>query len=205
MKGVLLISTGIDSPVAGYLMMKQGVEVVGVHFKTLNSQDTKVISELVAHLSKLSGKKMKSYVIPKQEFHDIVDKNCDPHHHCVLCKRFLYMVAEKIAEKEGAEFIITGESMGQVASQTLDNLLVLSDATKLPIMRPLIGFDKEDTIKIARQAGTYEISSQAKGSCPYVPNKPSTSSKKEKILIEESKINLEELVKKAVDEAVILK
>jgi len=110
-------------------------------------------------------------------------------------------VAGKIAEKENADTIITGDSLGQVASQTLENLLVESEATETPIIRPLIGFDKEETIKIAKKIGTYELSIKDAGPCPFVPKKVSTSATLDKIKLEEGKINVDSLVEDCLKNA----
>ena len=201
MKGVLLISTGIDSPVAGYMMLKKGIEVVGVHFNSSEEDDTQVIEELAQRLGEVTSKDVTLYVVPNGGFHEQVGKNCNTRFHCILCKRFLYRVAEKIAQKGGCQFLITGESIGQVASQTLGNLRVLDASTTMPVIRPIIGFDKEDTIKIAKDIGTYELSSKVTGGCPYVPKKPATNSQEDTILKEESKIELEKLISEAVGEA----
>jgi thiamine biosynthesis protein ThiI len=112
--------------------------------------------------------------------------------------------AEKIAEKEKADALVMGDSLGQVASQTLQNLLVVDSAVKIPILRPLIGFDKEDIVKIARQIGTYELSILPSAGCTAVPNKPATRAKLEDILEEEKKLNIEEIVKQAVDNSELL-
>ena len=99
-------------------------------------------------------------------------------------------MAEEVATREGADFIVTGESLGQVASQTLDNLVVLSRAVEIPVIRPLIGFDKQDTVEIARKIGTFDISSMRSESCPYVPRRPSTKAKPEEVESEEGKVDV---------------
>jgi thiamine biosynthesis protein ThiI len=147
---------------------------------------------------------VKLIVVPNAGFHEAVRANCRPKLHCVLCKRFMYRVAEAIARKEGADVILTGESLGQVASQTLDNLMVLEQAVSMPVLRPLIGFDKEDTIKIAREIGTYDISSQRSVGCPFVPRKPSTKAKIDEVIKEEGKIDVTDLVAEAVAAAEVM-
>jgi len=110
----------------------------------------------------------------------------------------MFRVAMAVAEKENAQAVVTGESLGQVASQTLQNLMVVSGAIKFPILRPLIGFDKEDIIKIAREIGTYEISIQPSLCCTIVPKKPATSAKIEEVAKEEEKVDIEKMLKESL-------
>ena len=116
----------------------------------------------------------------------------------------LLRYAEKIAEKEKADAIIMGDSLGQVASQTLQNIRVIEQAVCFPILRPLVGFDKEDVIKIAKEIGTYDLSILPSDGCSSVPKKPATQAKLDKILSEEKKINIDILVKDAVDNATLV-
>jgi thiamine biosynthesis protein ThiI len=109
--------------------------------------------------------------------------------------------AEAIAKKEGADAIIMGDSLGQVASQTLQNIRVVEQAVTLPILRPLIGFDKEDTIRIAKHIGTFDLSIAKAGGCGAVPEKPSTMAKLDRILAEEQKLSVDDLVHRAVVDA----
>jgi thiamine biosynthesis protein ThiI len=113
----------------------------------------------------------------------------------------LVRYAEKIAEKYNSPAVVMGDSLGQVASQTLQNLRVVEQAIQIPILRPLIGLDKEDVVKIAKEIGTYELSIKTSFSCTAVPKKPSTKAKLEQILIEEKKIDIDKLVENAVDHA----
>ena len=113
----------------------------------------------------------------------------------------MYRIAEKIAQKEKCDFLITGENLGQVASQTLDNLKVLDDATKMIVLRPLLCNDKNDTIKIAKQIGTYDISIEHKDGCPFVPRKPLTKAKLEKVKAQEEKLNIQKMVDDSIKNA----
>ncbi len=180
MKAVILLSPGIDSPVAAYLMKRQGLELVGLNFFT-NSH--KAVDKIV---KKLGIRKV--YCIGHKNILNEISQKTNPRYTCILCKRFMYRIAEKIAKKEKAMFIITGENLGQVASQTLDNLAVLDNVTKMPILRPLLCFDKNETIKIAKQVGTYELSENRK--CLFVPRHPATKAKLKIIKQEESKLNI---------------
>ncbi|MBD3388018.1 MAG: hypothetical protein GF416_03125 [Candidatus Altiarchaeales archaeon] len=198
MKAVALFSSGIDSPVAAYLMAKKGVEVIALHMDSRPHTDDAGV-EKARGLAEKVGAKLR--VFNNSRFHQEVRDNCNPKLHCILCKRHMYRVAERIAEREGADFIVTGESIGQVASQTVENLEVLDNAVKMPVIRPLIGFDKEETIRIARDIGTYSISSRKSAGCPFVPKAPATKSRIEDVLKEESKIDLDALVEQGASNA----
>jgi len=126
-------------------------------------------------------------------------ERCSERLTCILCKRRMYRVAERIAEMEHAEGIVTGEAIGEQASQTLHNLRVLSSAaTKYPIHRPLLGFDKNETERIARKIGTYEASTRRARGCAAVPRKPVTMAKMQEVTEAEGNLNIEEMVEKSV-------
>lgn len=202
MKLISLISGGIDSPVATYLMIRRGVEIVAVHMDNRPFTDEKNLDktlDLVRHLRTLTGTPIKTYVVPHGPNHITIARNCNRHLHCLFCRRMMYRIAERIAVQEGADGILTGESVGQVASQTLQNLSVVNRAIKYPVIRPLIGFDKEEIITIARKIGTYEISTLPGLCCTIVPKQPSTAAKPEDVLNEESKIDIGSLVEKSLE------
>ena len=202
MKFVSLVSSGIDSPVATYLLSKKAEEILLLHGDIRPFTDEREIEnfiKLVRHLKKICPCSLKFYLIPHGDSLNSFRKNCDIKFNCVFCKRMLLRYAEKIAEKEGAEAIIMGDSLGQVASQTLQNILVIDNAVKMPVLRPLIGFDKEDVVRIAKEIETYDLSILPSDSCNAVPNKPSTSAKLEKILEEERRIDIKKLIDKAVN------
>jgi thiamine biosynthesis protein ThiI len=176
---VALVSGGIDSPVAAWMMMKRGCRIIPVFV---------ALSEFLDETNVARARDVIESLKPWQPGIDLVVIEDDylararkilvredkVKYTCLLCKRRMYRLAEKFAKEHGAKGTVTGESLGQVASQTLDNLIVLDDAAGLPVYRPLIGFDKEDTIRIARKLGTFQISiGKAKG-CGAVPKGPST-------------------------------
>jgi thiamine biosynthesis protein ThiI len=207
MKFVSLVSSGIDSPVATYLISKKAEEMIFVHSDNRPFTDEREINNFITitkHLKKIIRPKIKAYIVPHGQSLNSYKKNCMDRYTCVFCKRMMVKYAEKIAEKEKADALVMGDSLGQVASQTLQNLLVVDSAVKIPILRPLIGFDKEDIVKIARQIGTYELSILPSAGCTAVPNKPATRAKLEAILDEEKKINIEKIVKEAVDNSELL-
>jgi thiamine biosynthesis protein ThiI len=207
MKFVSLISSGIDSPVATYLLSKNADEIILVHGDIKPFTDEREIENfilLARHLKKIISCPMKTYVVSHGESLGSFKQFCNNKYTCVFCKRTLLRYAEKIAEKENADAIIMGDSLGQVASQTLQNIKVVDNAAKISVLRPLIGFDKEDVVKIAKEIGTYELSILPTDGCGAVPSKPSTMAKLEKILEEENKIDVNNLVKNAIDKAKIL-
>ena len=154
MKGLLLLSSGIDSPVAGKLMIDKGVEVVALHFVFHHDEhEEKKVFDLA---KKVNVKEL--FFAELRNAHDAYSEKCNPRYTCIFCKRMMLRIAEKLAEREKCDFLITGENMGQVASQTLDNMAVIQQAVKIKVLQPLLGFDKNDTIKIARKFETYEMS-----------------------------------------------
>ncbi|MCX6692636.1 MAG: 7-cyano-7-deazaguanine synthase, partial [Methanoregula sp.] len=194
-----LVSGGIDSPVAAWMMMKRGCRIIPL-FVTL---DTFLDETTIARAQRVV-KVLENYQ-PGIELNVISDsylaaakgelirKRLEKYT-CIFCKRRMYRVATAFAQKIGAKGIVTGESIGQVASQTLDNLMVLTDAAEIPIYRPLIGFDKEDAIRLAREIGTFEQSISPASGCKAVPKGPSTKAKLEKIREIEGKLEVNGMV-----------
>jgi thiamine biosynthesis protein ThiI len=208
MKFVSLLSSGIDSPVATYLLSKKAEDFIFIHGDIKPFTDEKELKNfklLISHLKKLLPGLIKTYLISHGESLKIYKKNCTDRFTCIFCKRMLVRYAEKIAEKEDAQAIIMGDSLGQVASQTLQNIKVIDQAVKIPILRPLIGLDKQEIVKIAKEIGTYELSILPSEGCNAVPNSPATRAKLENILNEETKIDIEKLVKELVDKSEKLK
>jgi thiamine biosynthesis protein ThiI len=202
MKFVSLLSSGIDSPVATYMLSKYADEFIFVHGDIHPFTDEKEMQNFLKiskFLKKIINKKITIYSILHGEALKEYKKICDNKFTCIFCKRNLLRYAEKIANENAAEAIIMGDSLGQVASQTMKNLAVVDKAVKIPIIRPLIGYDKEDVIKIAKRIGTYEISILPSSGCNAVPNKPSTQAKIDKIEAEESKIVIQKLVNQLVE------
>jgi thiamine biosynthesis protein ThiI len=207
MKFVSLISSGIDSPVATYLLSKKGEDIVLVHADGRPYTDDREIENfirLARYLKEHISGTMKAYQIPHGVSLSTFKQNCNNRFTCVFCKRMLLRYAEKIAKREQAEAIIMGDSLGQVASQTLQNLRVVEDAVKTPILRPLIGLDKEDIVQIAKKIGTYDLSILPSDGCSAVPRKPATKARLENMLAEEKKIDVDELVDQAITNAGLL-
>jgi tRNA uracil 4-sulfurtransferase len=207
MKFVALVSSGIDSPVATYLISKKAEEIILVHADNRPFTDGREIEKfiiLAKHLKKHIPSFIKAYIVPHGTALNAYKQNCNSRFTCVVCKRMMVRYAEKIAKKEHADAIVMGDSLGQVASQTLQNIRVVEQAVKIPILRLLIGLDKEDVIKIAKEIGTYDLSILPSDGCGAVPAKPATRAKLEQILQEEKRINVTELINKAVHNATMV-
>ena len=169
-KCVSLVSSGIDSAVATWMMMRRGCEPILVHYDINNSKETfkKILKKLKEYYPKL-----KYYVLP---YGKILSKHRIPNRNwCLICKRLMIRIAQKIAEKEDAKAIIMGDSLGQVASQTIDNIEIVEKVARIPVFRPLIGLNKNEIIEYAKKIGTFELAEDF--ICPMVPKKPVTMGK----------------------------
>jgi len=207
MKFVSLISSGIDSPVATYLLSKKTENMLLVHGDDRPFTDDRELENFISiarHLKKKISGSVKAFIVPHGNALSSYKKNCANRFTCVFCKRMLVRYAEKIAERENAAAIIMGDSLGQVASQTLQNLRVVEQAVSLPILRPLIGLDKEDVIRIAKNIGTYDISILPSDGCTAVPSKPATRARLEDVLTEEKKIDVNKIVDQAIKNAELI-
>ena len=185
MKGLLLLSAGIDSPVAGYLMQKKA-EVIAIHFDNQPLINKLTLEKVKKLVKKLNIKKL--IIIPHGKNQIEIIKNCERKYQCVLCRRIMFKIAEKIAKQENCDFLITGENLGQVASQTLENMYVTEQAIQMKILRPILCNDKQETINIAKKIGTYDISIEAGMCCTAVPKNPVTKAHLNKVLEQEKKI-----------------
>ena len=207
MKFISLLSSGIDSPVATYLISKKADELLVVHADNqpfTDDRETKNFIALVKHLKKQISCPITACIVPHGNALSCFTKQCTNRFTCVFCKRMLLRYAEHIAKKQQADALIMGDSLGQVASQTLQNISVIDQAISVPILRPLIGFDKEDVIKIAKKIQTYDLSILPSDSCSAVPLRPATQAKLEQIIAEEEKIDVESLVHDAITKARLL-
>lgn len=177
-KVVVLLSSGIDSPVAAYMMMKRGCEVIALHCNNDPFSGPKVTENfnlLVDQLNKYaSGNPIKRRVIDYGEYLTVAKNKAPEKMTCVLCKSGMYRIAEKLALKLHADAIVDGSSVGQVASQTLSNILATRYGVDVPILSPLIGLDKEEITAIAKDIGTFDISKIDDGGCCAVPRYPET-------------------------------
>lgn len=195
-KVVVLLSAGIDSPVAAHLLADAGFEVSLLYLDTRPFTDDRTV-ELVRELGKLL-----TDIHPDMDFYTSdfsgaekgIAGNCNPHFQCILCRRMMYRAAKKLGDEIGAEAIATGESLGQVASQTLSNLVAEDDAVDITIHRPLIGLDKEEVITVAREIGTFDISTRPAVCCMLTPDGPRVRSTVKEVREQEEKMDVRGLV-----------
>jgi len=200
-----LISGGFDSPVAAYRMMQRGCRIIFVHFHSAPFQD-KTSQEKVRQLvTRLTRHQFHSrlYLVPFGEIQRRIVAAVARPLRVVLYRRMMLRIGEAIARKEKARALITGESLGQVASQTLDNLAVIEQAARLPILRPLVGMDKQEIIDQARRIGTFDISSIPDQDCCqlFVPRHPATKARFADVEQDETKFDVEELLHYGIDNA----
>jgi thiamine biosynthesis protein ThiI len=199
---VALLSAGFDSPVASYQMMKRGAEVVFVHFHSYPFISRDSIDQARALARVLTNFQFQSrfHSVPFAEAQQIIVAQTPPPLRVILYRRMMVRIAEAIAKREKAEALVTGESLGQVASQTLRNMRVIDEAARLPILRPLVSFDKMEIIDIARRIGTFDISSAPYDDCCsfLLPRSPATWSRAEEVLEAEQLLDVQKLVDEAV-------
>ena len=207
-KAALLLSGGIDSPVAGYMIAKRGVQLVAVHYHSF-PYTSEFAKQKVLDLAKILSDYccgIKVYVVPFTEIQMQIHEKCPEDYTTLIMRRFMMRIAERIARKEECLALITGESVGQVASQTMEALATTDQVVGMPVFRPLIGFDKIDIIEYARKIGTYETSSLPYEDCctVFTPKHPATKPKMAKILEGEGNLDQEALIAAAVDNAEIV-
>lgn len=200
-KGLLLLSGGIDSPVAGYLMAKRGMKLKALHFHsypyTSEAAKEKVI-ELAKSVAQYSAG-LDLYVISVTEIQEAIHEKCDEDYMITILRRFMMRIAERLSLDLEAQAIITGESLGQVASQTIESLTSSNSVVKLPVLRPLIAFDKLDIIAIAEKINTFETSILPYEDCctVFLPKSPVTKPKLDKVERIESVLDVDALIENA--------
>ena len=202
-KGLILMSGGIDSPVAAFMMAKRGMSIEAVHFHSYpytSQRAQEKVEELVKVLAGYMGR-VRMHVINLLPIQEQIVKNCPEDETTLLVRRFMMRIAEKIAEKNECMMLITGEDLGQVASQTAEALVVTDNVVSMPVMRPLIAMDKVDIMDKAREIGTYDISIQPYEDCctVFLPKHPVTKPKLPRIEKSESKLDVDALVAAAVE------
>ena len=207
-KGILLLSGGIDSPVAGYLMAKRGMEIVGLHFHSY-PYTSEMAREKVCTLAKtLAGYcgRIRLYVVSVTDIQTKIHEKCHENMLITILRRFMMRIASKIAERESAHAIVTGESLAQVASQTAESIVVTNACASLPVYRPLIGVDKQDIVEISQKIGAYETSILPYEDCctVFLPKNPVTRPKLSAVEREEGKLDVEGLVAAALEGLEIL-
>ena len=199
-KGLLMMSGGIDSPVAGYLAMKQGIEIEVVHFESTPLTSIESAQKVIDLTKKLSvyapNNKIKIYMVPFMKMHQALLNYVDESYNITIMRRMMYRIASRIAKCKDILCLINGESVGQVASQTLDSMFVINSVTNIPVLRPLVTYDKNDIIKISRHIDCFDISIKPFEDCctVYVPKNPVIKPNMEKCEEYEAKFNYEEII-----------
>ena len=203
-RGMLLLSGGIDSPVAGYMMAKRGMKVDGLHFHSYpytNMQAKEKVVELARILSGYAGG-VQLYTVSVTHIQEAIHEKCKPELMITLLRRFMFRIAERHAKRVGAQCLITGESLGQVASQTIEGMTSSNSVVEdLPILRPLVGFDKNEIIEKSVKMGAYETSILPFEDCctVFLPDFPAIRPKLTEIEREESKLDIEVLISQAFE------
>lgn len=208
-KGMLMLSGGIDSPIAGYLAMKRGIRIEGVYFDSPphTSIDAKnKVLELASILSSYSGY-VKLHVIHFTEIQEAIYRYCPKEYMITIMRRMMYRIAEKLAHKNNCKAIINGESVGQVASQTLTSMAAINEVIKMPVLRPVCCYDKIEIIDLAKKIGTYDISIRPFQDCCtiFVPEHPVINPEIEKAREYEQAFDFETLINEAVKNDEVIK
>ena len=208
-KVVGLLSGGIDSPVASILAMKRGAAVTFVHFHSVpltTEESIEKVKQITTVLSHYQSK-IHLYLIALTPIQKGILVKTKEKYRIILYRRFMFRIAEIIARKEKARALVTGESLGQVASQTLENIAVIEAVSSMPILRPLIGLDKQEIMDLAKEYGTYDISILPDQDCCslFLPKNPATKAKKQYIEAEEENLAMDNLVQEAIDSIDIIK
>jgi thiamine biosynthesis protein ThiI len=206
-KMVALISGGIDSPAAAWLMMRRGCDLIPVFFNNGKFSDKDYTERAMDSIKKLKewspGRSFKVYEVPHGDsLREFIERG-NVKYTCVFCKHMMYKTAVEIARDEGAHGLVTGSSLGQVASQTSDNLLIEHFMVDFPIYHPLIGLDKNEIVEIARKIGTYDISVRPATCCKAVPTHPSIHGQMEEIVRIEAEFDVKEMARRELEGAVV--
>lgn len=206
MKLLALNSGGIDSPVAMHLMLRHGVEMEAVTFDLApftEPEDVETAEKTVRRLEEVHGTDIDTHILPhgfvQETFLDAADED-EVRYNCLFSRRVMLRTAEEVAGDIGADALVTGESLGQVASQTLANIIVTADAVDIPVYRPVIGRNKTEIVDIAKEIGTYDISTQGGVSCAAHVDYPETRGVIEEIRGIEERFDVDALVKRGVEE-----
>jgi thiamine biosynthesis protein ThiI len=201
-KALALLSAGIDSPVAIWLMMKRGCAMTSLHIDGGPYAGSDVRETAERHHAVLStwcaGFPMDLLVVDAGGFYDAITAGAPPRYRCVLCKRFMLGLGSAVSRARHFEALVTGDNIGQVASQTLANMATISEAATIPVLRPLIGFDKDEVVRIARRIGTFDTGQGDLG-CRAVPRTPATGASRDDIREAEAAIGMEQLIADALE------
>ena len=201
-KVMVLLSGGIDSPVAAYLTLKRGCKNIYVHFHSepyTKESSRKKVEELARQIAEHQNE-TKIFMVPLIDIQKEVMTKTDKKYRIILYRRFMFRIAEALARKSKAKALVTGENLGQVASQTIENIHAIHSTINMPVIQPLITFDKQEIINLAEKIGTYKKSIEPHDDCCslFVPKHPATKSDINIVISEESKLDVETLVRDAL-------
>ena len=202
--GLLMMSGGLDSPVAGFLSIKKGVNLKAIHYFSPPYTSLNALQKVVDLLEKIAiytnSESIDLYVVPFTKIQDRIHEKAQQIYMVTLMRRAMYKIADEVCRNKNIEVIINGESIGQVASQTLESMRVVNDVTNIPIIRPLATFDKEEIVQIARKIGTYDISIRPYEDCctVFVPEHPVIKPNLETVIEEEAKCDFGPLIDEAI-------
>lgn len=202
-KGLLLLSGGIDSPVAGYMMAKRGTKLFALHFHSFpyTSELARLkVEELSQKIAEYNAGELEVYMCSMTKYQEEINMHAKPAYNITLLRRAMFTIAERLCKEKGIQMIISGENLGQVASQTIESMTVVGNVVKdIQIMRPLIAFDKQDIINVSKTIDTFEISIRPYEDCCtiFVPDNPVTRPKLENVLVEEKKLDFDALIEEA--------
>lgn len=201
-KAVLLLSGGIDSAVAASKAKEKNISLLPVHFYNKHLGDTNTVDKAKEVCNILDINEL--VTIPFDEQQESIVNNCSHEYYFILQRRLMWRIAEKIAEENNIDFLVTGENLAQVSSQTLSNMTTINESINLPVLRPLLGNDKQETVDEAKKIGTYEVSIGPEVCDLLGPDHPATSSNVETIKLEESDLDIKGLIEKAISEKSIV-
>ena len=202
-KGLLMLSGGIDSPVAGYLAMKRGIKLDAVYFEAIPHTSLEARNKVIELVKKLNnyGQSIRLTIVPFTEIQEAIYKNCDQEYAITIMRRMMYRIMDRLVKRNKAHVIINGESIGQVASQTLTSMEVINSVTNLPVIRPVACLDKLEIIDISKKIDTYDISILPFEDCctVFVPKHPVINPVMEKCIREEEKFDYNTMIDKVIE------
>ena len=206
---MLMLSGGIDSPVAGYLALKRGIDVIGLYFESRPHTSLEARDKVITLSSKLNAYSghMKLLIVPFTELQEAIYKNCDPTYNITIMRRMMYRIATRLAKRYKCHAIINGESVGQVASQTLTSMEVINEVTSMPVIRPVACLDKLEIIKIAEDIDTYKTSILPYEDCCtiFVPEHPIINPNLQYVKEQEATFDYETMVAKCIKDTILIK
>ena len=206
-KALLLLSGGIDSPVAGYMIAKRGVQIEAVHFESFpytSEMAREKVLTLAREVAQYAGT-FNVHVVSLTKIQELLVKNCEEEYFTLILRRYMMAIADKLAKKIGCHALITGESLGQVASQTMQALGVTDPMASMPVFRPCIGMDKEEIVQVARKIGTFDTSIQPYEDCctVFTPKHPKTKPELFKVEEQQRRLDFDALVEEALEGAYV--